>query len=272
MHKAQTLSLACCGLLCAALSAGPFAGSAQAKKNKKQHGYVGPHPISDKAKDGYCYIEVPHVHASGPPAKHRPLYRDHRGDSQFIADPEPYGYDGETTAYYGHHPVAVEVLVGAQPRYEAGQGLEYCYLNGPHYHAFAPQPGLTFEAKGGVLWYIGELPQAYVEAKPLYVPGNVVYASVEVEHPVVEIDVPPVGYVGPVLEVHMHGHDHGRHWDHDGHGEVEVSGHVGIGVHVEAPSLQIGIGLPGVVIVDDDHHHKHKHKKPKGFKRHKGRH
>ena len=242
-------------------------GSALADK-KRHHAYVGQHPISHKTSDGFCYIEAPHVHASSPPKKHKALYRDHRGHSQFVADPQPFQYDGDTHAYYGHHPVAVDVVVGVESRYEPGQQLEYCYLNGPHYHAFEPQPGLTFEVKGGVQWYIGDLPAAYVEAKPVYVPGNRVYATVEVAPPVVEIDAPPVGYVGPVLDVHVHGgHGHrGR-----GHG-AHVDGHVGVGVHVEVPTIEVGIGLPGVVFVDDHHHghRKHKkHKKHKKFKKHK---
>lgn len=246
-------------------------GVLHAKGKKRQHKYVGQHPISSKADDGFCYLEVPHVHATPVPSKHKALYRDHGGQSQFIADPQPYGYDGDTHSYYGHHPVAVEVVVGARPRYESGQQLEYCYLNGPHYHGFAPQPGLSFEVKGGAQWYIGEFPEAYVDARPRYLKANRVYARVEVERPVVEFDAPPVGYMGPVLDVHVGGHGHGR-------GHANTYAEVGLGVHVEVPTVQIGLGLPGIVVHEhhDSHrkhkkHKKHRKVKHKGFRGHRGR-
>lgn len=236
-------------------------GALHAKGKKRQHKYVGQHPLSINTDDGYCYLEVPHVHATPVPARHKALYRDHRGHSHFIADPQPYGYDGEQHSYYGHHPIAVEVVLESSARYESGQQLEYCYLDGPHYHAFEPQAGLTFEVKGGAQWYVGELPAAYVEARPRYAKVNRVYATVEVERPVVEFDVPPVGYVGPVLEVHIDGHGHrGNH----GHGHVDA--HVDVGVHVQAPSIEIGFGLPGVAVYDDRGRKHKKHKKHKKFK------
>ena len=233
-------------------------GSAHAKK-KKQHRFLGPHPLSAKTGDNYCYIEVPHVHKDAPPAKHKALYRDQRGQSQFVGDPTPYGYEGKTHPYYGHHPVAVEVAVGARPRYESGQQLEYCYLDGPHSHIYAPPAGITFESKGGANWYIGEYPPTYKKQRSRYYPANNVYASVEYDRPTVVVEARPVGYIGPVVVIDDHHRDHPVHAVHPGrgHGPPHAHGHVGVGVHVEVPTIEVGIG----------HHHKHhKHHKHKHFK------
>lgn len=233
--------------------------SAQAKGKTVGHKYIGVHPISVSADDGYCVIEFPHVHRSAPPAKHKALYRDHRGQSQFIADPTPYGYEGDTHSYYGHHPVAVEVIVGDVAQYESGQQLEFCYLDGAHYHGFEPQPGLTFEVKGGVSWYVGELPGAYVQGKAKYRRGNRVYTTINVTRPTVDIEARPVGYIGPIFDVHVYddGHRNRRH----GNANVDVD------VHVGTPSLEIGFDIPVFRVESRSHghykHKKHKHKKHK---------
>lgn len=133
-------------------------------------------------------------------------------------------------------------------------------------HAYVGQHPISQQASDGYC-YIGVPPPAYVEAKPIYAPGNRVYASIEFKRPVVEIDVPPVGYAGPVVEIHGEGRNRRR-----GRGDSHVTGHVGVGVdvHIDVPAVEVGIGVPGVVIVDDHHHGHKKPKTHKKFKKHKG--
>ena len=264
-------------------------GSARAdrgerSKKQKSYKYQGAHPLSAQTEDGFCYIEVPHVHATNLPNKHRSLYRDHRGHHSFVADPVAYGYDGPRHSYYGHHPVAVEVVLGENNSYASGQQLEYCYLDGPHFHLFEPPAGLHFESKAGASWYIGELPEAYVEGKGEFAPVNRVYATLEVERPEVVFEEPPVGYVGPILDVHVvvpgaavvvepvgvEVQGHGR-----GHGHADVHGEIraGIEIRVPSPRIEIGVSVPGIVVGGDHHHDhgkKHKHKS-KSKSKHKGR-
>lgn len=245
-------------------------GQAEGGKGKgkgKSYRYHGAHPLSLKPESGFCYIEVPHVHASTIPKKHKPLYREHRGDLVFVSDPVAYGYEGPQHNYYGHHPVAVDVVLGLEGTYESGQQLEFCYLDGPHTHLFDPQPGLTFEATAGASWYIGEFPTAYVEGKAEHGRVNQVYATVEMHRPEVVFETPPVGYLGPVLDIHVQGpgavvvapghvdidaHGHGHGHDH-GHAEVRA----GVEIHIPVPTLEIGIGVGS---------HGHRGKQGKGHK------
>lgn len=252
------------------------------KGKKKSHHYHGAHPLSIKPAAGFCYIEVPHVHAHTIHKKHGPLYREHEGDLVFVADPVAYGYDGQRHSYYGHHPVAVDVVLGTEEAYASGQQLEFCYLDGPHHHLYEPPAGLTFEVNAGASWYIGDFPKPYVQGKAKFGHVNRVYASVEMQRPEVVFEHPPSGYVGPVLDIHIraptaeivvepghvdvHGHGHGH-----GHGHAEVR--AGVEIHVPTPTLEIGIGI-GV----DSHHghkgrkgHKRKHHKGKGKGKHKAK-
>ena len=66
-------------------------------------------------------------------------YRDHDGFKYFVGDPVAYGWDGEKHAYYGHHPIPVDALVDGDP------DTEWCYIDGPHYHAWAPPPDVKRE-------------------------------------------------------------------------------------------------------------------------------
>jgi hypothetical protein len=248
------------------------------KGKKKSHHYHGSHPLSVKPDAGFCYIEVPHVHAHTIHKKHKPLYREHKGDLVFVADPVAYGYDGPTHNYYGHHPVAVDVVLGSESSYASGQQLEFCYLDGPHYHQYEPPPGLTFEVSAGASWYIGAFPDAYVQGKVSHGRVNHVYASIEVQRPEVVFETPPPGYVGPLLDIHVHvpaaaivvepghvdvhGHGHGH-----GHGRAEVR--AGVEIHVPKPTLEIGIGV-GIGV--DSHHHGKKGHKRKHHKGKKGKH
>src|SRR5690242_12209401 len=63
--------------------------------------YHSQHPLPGNA--GFCYIDVPHVHAFAP-AEPR-VYRVHDDEYYFVGDPTPYGYEGDHYAFYGPHPV-----------------------------------------------------------------------------------------------------------------------------------------------------------------------
>ncbi len=256
------------------------AGRKSKKAKHKSTHYHGVHPLSIHVEDGFCYIEVPHVHGESFSEKHRTLYRDHNGSHSFIADPVAYGYDGPRHSYYGHHPIAVEVLLGEHSAYESGQHLEFCYLDGPHYHHFAPPAGLRFELKADASFYIGELPSVYVHEEPKYSRVNRVYASIEVDRPVVVFDSPPVGYVGPILDVHVTAP---AVVVSPGHADVHIRGpkrprptgrvHAEVEIHIPTPRIEIGIGLPGVVIGGHHHHGKHRksRKRSKSRKHRKSR-
>lgn len=236
----------------------------------KQVRFVGVHPIASDAGGGFCYIEFPHVHVYSP-AKAEVLYREHDGGHFFVGDPVPYGYEGPKHAYYGAHPVSVDVLVHEHDL--DGDEVEYCYLDGPHYHYYAPDAKLKFKVKGGVHFFVGDLPAVYVEAKPKYVKINAVYKPLEYERPVF-VSTPPPEYHGvvvgvavepevvvetPVIEVvetpavvGVEGHVHGP----------AVHGHVQVGVQV--PTVEVHV--PGAVVVEETvvvtprrRHHGHGH-------------
>ena len=74
----------------------------------KNH-FLGAHPLVGSPGTGYCYIDVPHVHDYVPD---RPAVFKEVGDEYvFTGDPVPFGYEGDKTVFYGHHPVPVPVEV-----------------------------------------------------------------------------------------------------------------------------------------------------------------
>jgi hypothetical protein len=235
---------------------------------------VGVHPIAVKAGGGFCYIEGAHVHMFAPDHL-KTHYRLHEGSYFFIGDPVAYGYDGPKNVYYGHHPVSVGTVVGAE-----FDGVEHCYLEGPHYHYWAPPVGASFEPKGGAYWYVGSYGPEYRSEIKVHGGINKVYDRITYAEPMVIVD-PPAAYVGPIVGVHG--------GVHAGVG-VHASAGVGVsaGVAVEAPVVEvrapvIEVGLPFVVVdghhhhhdvvVVDRHRHKHwKHKKHRKWKGHTRRH
>lgn len=233
-------------LLLAVVALAIMAGSALAAG--KQVKYLGIHPIAKANGGGFCNIEGPHVHTY--PAD-KVQYRDHRGYQHFVGDPVAYGYDGPKYTYKGHHPIHVEAVVGDdQP------DVEYCYLDGPHYHYFAPPEGPEFKVAGGAYFYVGEPPRAYVEARPAMIEINTMYRPLVYTRPVVTVEA-PVGWIGARAEF-------------IGPAVVApavvapVGVGVGVGVVVPAPSVRvnIGVGVPGVIIHDRGYHRGHyKHKK-----------
>lgn len=236
----------------------------------KQVKFVGVHPIPKGHGGGVCHIEAQHVHIYRP-SDIKVQYRFHDDHYYFVGDPVAYGWDGPRHTYYGHHPVAVDVVLG-----DEGDHTEYCYLDGAHFHAYAPPPQLEFEVQADAHWYVGDMPEAYVSARAELDPIDVVYEPIVYARPVVVVETPPPMWVGvryavvapvvvvdsPKVKVRGRGHHHG-------HADAEV--------HLVAPSLSIEVGVPSVVIDTHVHggvfvesHGHHKHKKHKRHK-HKGK-
>jgi hypothetical protein len=211
--------------------------AAPALAGGKQVRYVGIHPLPRSEGGGICYIEGPHVHIFDAD---KIQYRDHRGANYFVGDPVAYGYDGKRYAYKGHHPIHVNVVVGDDEPDD-----EYCYINGPHYHYFAPPEGPEFRMSGNAYFYVGEPPRAYVEARPAMMRINAVYQPIVYERPVVTVDA-PVGWIGARAE--FVGPSAGVVVD----APVVAPPRAGVTVqgYIPAPSLHVdvGIGLPGVVV------------------------
>ncbi len=185
----------------------------------KQVRFVGVHPIPKSEGGGMCYIEGPHVHIY---AANKLEYRDHDGDHYFVGDPVAYGYEGPRYTYKGPHPIHVDAVVGGSP------DEEYCYIEGPHYHYFAPPEGPDFRMAGDAYFYVGTPPPVMVQARPTYVGINAYYRPFVYSRPVVEVDA-PVGWIGARAEF------------------------VGPGVAVAAPGVVVGapgvaVAAPGVVV------------------------
>jgi hypothetical protein len=171
-----------------------WTGRAEARPFK----FLGPHPIAARYGGGYCYIDAPHMHAYGPD---RPgLYQQVGDEYVFTADPTPFGYEGDRHLFYGHHPV---VVASPEP--------VYCYLEGPHYHAYAPIAGPDYRIKDGVAFYVGPFSPAYVRMRPHRVRVvNAEYRPYVSFRPAVEVAPPEewhgeVYVAGPSVEVHAPG-------------------------------------------------------------------
>jgi hypothetical protein len=261
-HGPMTRPLSIALLALAAVVLAATAGTAEAEH--KHHRYVGIHPVPKGHGGGLCHIQAPHVHVY-PALDARVQFRDHDGWNHFVGDPVAYGWDGPKHAYYGHHPIPVHAVVG-----DDHEDMEYCYLDGAHYHAWAPPAGLDLdlEVRGGAYWYVGTFPRAYVEARPVYDPIDVVYKPIQYPRPVVEVSVaPPAWYGAVVVEPAVVVPARVEHRGRPAHARAGVEVHVpapALRVEVAVPTVHIGIG--GGVIVHDGHHghgHKVKHRKHK---------
>src|ERR1700755_1520470 len=184
----------------ASLAVAEIALTDGALASTKQVRYVGIHPIPKADGGGICYIEGPHVHIYE--ADNLDLqYREYHGAHYFIGDPVAYGYDGKRYAYKGHHPIHVDMVVdaGAPPPPSApppGADADvYCYLDGPHFHYFAPPPGREFKPAGDAYFFVGEPPHAYVDARPAMMKINALYQPIVYTRPVISVDAPG-GWIG----------------------------------------------------------------------------
>src|SRR5262245_57580767 len=163
-----------------------FVTPASAKKYGRQVRYAGIHPVAKVEGGGICHIEFPHVHVY--PAN-KLEYRVVAENNVFVGDPVAYGWDGPKYAYKGAHPIQVNVIAGTPEPY-----VHYCYLSGPHFHYFEPPEGPEYKMVGDAYFYVGEPPQAMVEARPAYVGINAVYTPLVYTRPVIEVE-PPSGWV-----------------------------------------------------------------------------
>ncbi len=226
-------------------------GAATAGKKSKQVRFVGGHPIPKAEGQGFCHIDAPHVHAYVP-SDVKLQYRVHDDDYYFVGDPVAYGWEGEKYSYYGHHPIAVDVVLG-----DEGDDVEHCYLDGAHFHGYQPPATLEFELEADAYWYVGEPAPAYLEARAVLDPIDVVYEPIVYTRPEIVVASAPVGWIGvtviaPVAAVEVVTPKPRK---------KVVHGHVGVGVEVIVPSVSIEIGVGG-------HHHRGhgKYKKHKGWK------
>lgn len=231
--------------------------SPAAAKSGKQVRYIGIHPVPKSAGGGLCYIEGPHVHIF---AANKVEYRDHRNNNHFVGDPVAYGYDGPKHAYKGHHPIHVHANVG-----DDQEDVEFCYLDGPHYHHFTPplEVRADFAVADDAYFYVAEPPAAYIEARPAMIKVNAMYTPLVYTRPVVTVE-PPSGWIGvrfggPAVVVDARP------------AAVVVTPRVrtGVEVHVPAPSISVDIGFGGHIHGGHGRGHgKHKKFRGKKWKRH----
>lgn len=163
------------------LSAGAFADA------KRQVRYIGVHPVAKAEGGGICYIEGPHVHVY---EADKLQYRDHHGANFFVGDPVAYGYEGPKKSYKGHHPIHVEAVVHTEE-----PDVEWCYLDGPHFHTFGPPDGPEFKLAGDAYFYVAEPPPVYLEARPAFIGINAIYTPIVYTRPTIVVDA-PVGWIG----------------------------------------------------------------------------
>ena len=143
--------------------------------------YQGIHPLSPH-QGAFCYIDVPHVHRLPPPDLRVYLMLKDR-TNVFIGDPVALGYDGLKFGYFGPHPLPITGVP------ELAQN--FCYINGPHYHAVPPAPSPALITQAGVTWYLGPLPPP---PDPGRVWINEVHAIVGYAPPKVDLSMAPPGY------------------------------------------------------------------------------
>lgn len=109
-------------------------------------GFQGVHPPGG---DGtFCRIDRAHWHGYAP-NQADVHWRAVKGTARFVGDPRLFKYDGDTHAYYHHHP-----LPGAY-------GGGWCFIDGAHGHVFGTGSGAGYLVSGGVSFYIGDVPSGY---------------------------------------------------------------------------------------------------------------
>ena len=147
--------------------------------------FTGSHPLAARPGAGYCYIDVPHVHDYLPD---RPtLYQQSSDGYVFTGDPVPFGYEGQKSVFYGHHPVPIEVEPAApQPT------PTFCFMKGPHYHEYQQPEGPGFKVKDSVIFYVGPIPPPVAAVRPqLEKAMEVEYRPYVAQRPQVVVTPPP---------------------------------------------------------------------------------
>src|SRR5512138_140129 len=105
--------------------------------------FEGPHPVDSRVEPGVTWDSTTGRHIHGYPPFDLRLFSFQNGCYYFIGDPTDFGYAGETYSYYGAHPIL------------AGYGGGWCFMIGPHRHAWRPWSPL-FTTVGP--WYYWEGP------------------------------------------------------------------------------------------------------------------
>jgi len=147
--------------------------------------YVGTHPVAERAGGGFCQIEAPHLHSYAPAPS--AFYVATPAGYGFVGDPTPFGYTGERHIYYGHHPLTV---AGGEPT--------FCFIDGPHSHAFAAR-GDGYVLVQDVAFYVGPLSAEYVAARAKrWKATNDAFSSFERFRPEVGVIVPPPQWGGRI--------------------------------------------------------------------------
>ena len=184
--------------------------------------FMGPHPIAAKFGGGYCYIDVPHIHAYAP--DHPALYHEVDGQYVFTGDPTPFGYDGERHPFYGHHPIP-------------GAPGVYCYIDGPHYHPWAAPEAPDYRVQNGVAFYVGSYDPIYYKEKPH-------------RERMVQAEYRPYVSFRPTVEVAPPPEWHGEVWVAPPAVEVSAPGVVvgAPGVVVAPPVPSVEVTAPGVYV------------------------
>jgi len=157
----------------------------QALKSKTR--YTGAHPVAVDG-NGYCQIDVPHTHDYAPDKPN--LYQRVGDDYVFSGDPVPFGYDGEKTVYYGHHPIPLnqEGSLGALP-----PPSRFCFLKGPHHHEYPAPPAMVgYKVQNNVIFYVGPIPPEVSKARPqIEKTLEVEYRPYAAQRPKVVVEPPP---------------------------------------------------------------------------------
>lgn len=188
-EHAMSLLVLALGLVAPEVAAKPPAHAVAAGARQKSR-FMNAHPVA-APRNGFCYIDVPHFHDYAPdkPALYQPA-----GDSAvFTGDPVPFGYDGDKTVYYGHHPVPLPE--------DAGFGSvppTFCFMKGPHYHSYQPPEGPGYKVKDKVIFYVGVVPPDAAQRRPQIERAmEVEYRPYAAQRPQVVV-VPPPEWQGTV--------------------------------------------------------------------------
>lgn len=114
--------------------------------------YDGPHPVDTTAAAGPAWDNAPGRHTHFYPPLDARLFVFAKDCYRFVGDPRDFGFDGQTQAYYGTHPVP---------------GGGWCFMTGGHHHAFDPWSP-QFVMVGPWLHWQGDYDASFWTAWPYY--------------------------------------------------------------------------------------------------------